>query len=93
MVVTGGPILSHCLMVQGGPVWSYDPQWTSGPNGSILFDGPMVVQGSPIWSNGYSWWSWLVAYVCEGLSAIGVKANGRLTLCVTCMSFYLRTGR
>ena len=77
-------VVQHGLMILNGTVVQYGP---------ILFDGPMVVQGSPIWSNGYSWWSWLVAYVCEGLSAIGVKANGRLTLCVTCMSFYLRTGR
>ena len=42
----------------------------------------MVVSGSPVWSNACSWWSWLVPYVCEGLRATGVKADGRLTLCM-----------
>ena len=36
-------------------------------------------------SNGGSRWSWLVPFVCEGLSATGVKADGRLTLCMSCM--------
>ena len=39
-------------------------------------------------SNGGSRWSWLVPFVCEGLSATGIKADGRLTLCMSCMPIF-----
>ena len=55
--------------------------------GLMILNGP-VVQYGPIQSNGGSWWSWLVPYVCEGLSATCVKADGRLTLCMTCIPIF-----
>ena len=55
--------------------------------GLMILNGP-VVQYGPILSNGGSWRSWLVPYVCEGLSATCVKADGRLTLCMTCIPIF-----
>ena len=55
--------------------------------GIMILNGP-VVQYGPILSNGGSWRSWLVPYVCEGLSATCVKADGRLTLCMSCMPIF-----
>ena len=55
--------------------------------GLMIFNGPVVQYGS-IQSNGGSRWSLLVLFVCEGLSATGVKADGRLTLCMSCMPIF-----
>ena len=55
--------------------------------GLMILNGP-VVQYGPIQSNGGSWRSWLVPYVCEGLSATCVKADGRLTLCMDVYTYF-----
>ena len=69
-------------MVQSWPMLVGGVQY-----GLMILNGPEVQYG-PMPSNGGSRWSWLVPFVCEGLSASGVKADGRLTLCMTCMPIF-----